>query len=319
MIILNKNYVFPFLFAGVFLFSLFVGRYMFDPSLIFTNSLANNIFFDIRLPRAIAVSLAGASLALAGVSFQNIFKNYLAGPNILGVTSGSAFGASIAILFFAYNPYLIQFSAFIFGVIAVYIAYKLSSLLKSGIVGLILSGMAISAFFSAMIGLIKYVADPYEKLPTIVFWLLGSFVGLRWVDLGISVIPMLIGIIGLVMLKWVFNILATGDENAKSLGVDSKKLKNITIFLATLAASASTSLAGMIQWVGVVSPHIARLLVGVDNRKLVPASAFVGATLLLLCDTLARTLTPSEIPISIITSFIGAPILIIILSKRGVK
>lgn len=170
-----------------------------------------------------------------------------------------------------------------------------------------------------MIGLIKYVADPYEKLPTIVFWLLGSFVGLRWVDLGISVIPMLIGIIGLVMLKWVFNILATGDENAKSLGVDSKKLKNITIFLATLAASASTSLAGMIQWVGVVSPHIARLLVGVDNRKLVPASAFVGATLLLLCDTLARTLTPSEIPISIITSFIGAPILIIILSKRGVK
>ena len=312
VIILNKSLCLIYL--SIFVISLFVGRYLFYPWDI--NSLTYSILFDVRLPRIIAVSLAGASLALAGIAFQNLFKNYLAGPGVLGVTSGSAFGAVFAILAFPLDPYIIQGFSFVFGIIAVILAYKLGRCLGESLLSLILAGMVISAFFSALVGFAKYLADPYNKLPTIVFWLLGSFSGIRWEDLEIAVIPMIIGILGILCLRWVFNILSLGDEEAKALGVDVKRYRALSIILATLATSASTSIAGMITWVGVVSPHIARLIVGTDNRKLIPATAIVGASLLLICDDIARSLTSSELPLSVITSFIGAPILFIILVKR---
>ncbi|EHP89086.1 FecCD family ABC transporter permease [Methanotorris formicicus] len=302
------------LFLGMFVISLFIGRFLFLPWDM--NNLTYSILFDVRLPRIIAVSLAGASLGLAGITFQNLFKNYLAGPGVLGVTSGSAFGAVFAILVFPLNPYLIQGFSFIFGIVAVVLAYKLGKCLGESLLSLILAGMMISAFFSALVGLAKYLADPYNKLPTIVFWLLGSFSGIRREDLEVAFFPMVLGIVGILCLRWVFNILSLGDEEAKALGVDVKKYRTLSIVLATLATSASTSIAGMITWVGVVSPHIARLVVGVDNRKLIPATAVVGASLLLICDDIARSLTSSELPLSVITSFIGAPILFIILVKR---
>ena len=263
-------------------------------------------------------SLAGAALSLAGLAFQNLFRNYLAGPNILGVTSGSAFGAVLAILLFSFNPYTVQTLSFLFGLIAVFFAYRLGKLVGNGIVGLLLAGIAVSAFFSALVGMAKYLADPYDKLPAIVFWLLGSFAGIRWANLKFFSIPMFIGILGLTAMRWAFNVLSLGDEEAKALGMHVGLYRGFIIGLAALAISAATAVSGMISWVGLVSPHIARLLVGYDNRRLVPASAFVGATLLLICDDVARTLTPSELPLGVITSIIGAPILVAVLARRKI-
>ncbi|MDI6604599.1 MAG: iron ABC transporter permease [Thermoanaerobacteraceae bacterium] len=299
----------------VIFLSLFLGRLWFSP-FSSLNGFSKIILFDVRFPRIIAVSLAGASLGLAGVAFQSLFRNYLAGPDILGVTTGSAFGAVLAILFFPFNPYIIQGSSFIFGIIAVILVYKLGSLIGKSLLSLILAGMVVSAIFAGFVGLFKYIADPYNKLPTIVFWLLGSFSGVRWKDLSIAAFPMIIGIVGLLSMGWIFNILSLGDEEAKALGVNVNRWKITAIILATLSSSATTALAGMIAWIGVVSPHIARLIVGVNNKKLVPASAVVGAVLLLICDDLARCLVASELPLSIMTDFIGAPILFFILVKR---
>ncbi len=309
-----RDFIYVASYIVVFIVSLFIGRLWFSP--FGMNGINKIIFIDVRLPRAIIVSLAGASLGLAGIAFQNLFRNYLAGPGILGVTSGSAFGAVFAILIFQFNPYLIQSSSFIFGIIAVVLAYKLGSLIGKGLLSLILAGMVVSAIFGGFIGLAKYLADPYNKLPTIVFWLLGSFSGIRWIDVEVSFLPMVIGIVGLISMRWVFNILSLGDEEATALGINAKRWRIAAIILATLCSSAATSVGGMIAWIGLVSPHIARLMTGVDNKKLVPMTAIVGAFLLLVCDTVARSLTASEIPLSIVTDFVGAPILFIILVKR---
>ncbi|HIP91969.1 MAG TPA: iron ABC transporter permease, partial [Thermotoga sp.] len=174
----------------------------------------------------------------------------------------------------------------------------------------------VSAFFSALLGFVKYLADPYNKLPTIVFWLLGSFTGIRWEDLTFVIVPISLGIGGMISLRWIYNVLSTGDEEAKALGVDVKKYRTISILLATLATSAVTSIAGIITWIGVVTPHIARLMVGSDNRKLVPMTAIMGAILLLVCDDLARFITSSELPLSVVTNLIGAPVLFTILAKK---
>ncbi|AHF79482.1 FecCD family ABC transporter permease [Thermococcus paralvinellae] len=305
---------FALLYFTVFFISLLIGRLFVNP--VHMTELARTIILDVRLPRIIAASLAGAALSLAGLAFQNLFRNHLAGPNILGVTSGAAFGAVIAILLFSFNPYLVQTFSFVFGLVAVVIAYKMSRLVGDGIISLLLAGIAVSAFFSALVGIAKYLADPYDKLPTIVFWLLGSFAGIRWEDLKFFSIPILLGIFGLTAMRWAFNVLSLGDDEAKALGMNVSLYRKVIISLAALAVSATTAISGMISWVGLVSPHIARLIVGYDNRKLVPASAFVGATLLLICDDIARTLTPSELPLGVVTSLIGAPILVAILARR---
>jgi len=301
-------------YAVVFFLSLFVGRFTFSP--LDMGEIEKTILLDVRLPRIVAASLLGASLSLAGLSFQNLFKNHLAGPNLLGVTSGAAFGAVLAILIFTFNPYLVQGLSFLFGLVAVLIAWKLSRLVGSGTVGLILAGIAVSAFFSALVGMAKYLADPYDKLPTIVFWLLGSFAGIRWTDIRFFSVPLVVSILGIILLRWPLNILSLGDEEAKGLGLNVPFYRRLIIGLAALGVSASTAIAGMISWVGLVSPHIARLLVGHDNRALVPASALVGASLLLICDDLARTLTPAELPLGVVTSLVGAPILVAILARR---
>ena len=302
-------------YAFIFVLSLFIGRLLFAP--LHLNELSRTILLDIRLPRVLTASLTGAALSLAGLAFQNIFRNYLAGPNILGVTSGSAFGAVLAILLFAtYNFYTVQAFAFFFGLVAVFLAYRLSRMVEGGVVGLLLAGIAVSAFFSSLVGLAKYMADPYDKLPTIVFWLLGSLAGVSWETLRFFALPLLIGIAGLISLRWIFNMLFLGDEEALALGVNVRLYRAIIIALAALAISATTAIAGAIGWVGLVSPHIARLIVGYDNRRLVLASALVGAILLLGCDDVARAATSSELPLGVITSLVGAPILVILLARK---
>ncbi len=301
-------------FAFLLIASLCVGRLLFLPWR--ANALDTTIVMYVRLPRVMAASLAGAALGLAGVALQNTFRNYLAGPGILGVTSGSAFGAVLAILLLPPNPAAIQLTAFAFGLVAMFLAYYLARLAGGGILALILAGIVTSALFSACVGIVKYMADPYNKLPAMVYWLLGSFAGTRWGDLAPAMPPLLVGVVTLLLLRWVLNVLSLGDDEAMALGVNVGLFRALAVVAATLATSASTSLAGMIAWVGVVSPHIARLLVGYDNRRLVPASALVGATLLLFCDDLARTLSAAELPLSVMTSFVGAPILFAILIRR---
>ncbi|AIU70672.1 ABC transporter permease [Thermococcus eurythermalis] len=301
------------LFLLVFLVSPFVGRLYFSP---FTLSpLDRTILLEIRLPRILASALVGACLSLAGLTFQNVFRNPLAGPNLLGVTSGSAFGAVIAILL-AQSPYAIQLSAFVFGLIAVVIVWKLSRFIGDGLLSLILAGIAVSAFFSALVGFAKYLADPYDKLPTIVFWLLGSFAGLRWESIKLMLAPIVVSITGVLFLRWPLNVMSLSEEEAKSLGLNVRFYRALFIALSALGISASTAMAGMIGWVGLVSPHIARLLVGHDNRVLVPTSALVGASLLLLCDDIARSVATFELPLGVVTSLIGAPVLVLILARR---
>ena len=302
--------------AAMYAVSLLTGRLFFNP--LHPSGIDKALVLEARAPRALAAVLTGASLGAAGVCFQMVFRNYLAGPNILGVTSGSAFGAAIAILLLPPSPSIVQIVSFAFGLTAVLTACWLSRLVGGDTLALILSGIVVSALFSAGIGVVKYVADPYNKLPAIVYWLLGSLAGVRWSDLLYPTPPMLAGVVGVLLLRWVLNIVSLGDEEALSLGLRVGFYKTLCILLATLATSAATSIMGMVAWVGVVSPHIARLAVGHDCRRLAPASILVGSMLMLACDDIARSAYVCELPLSVVTSLVGAPVLFAILARRRI-
>ena len=276
----------------------------------------NSIVFTIRLPRIIAALLVGAALSIAGASFQGIFKNPLVSPDLLGVSMGAGFGAAIAILANAGNA-LIQLSAFIFGIISVSITYGISKAYKAGgILLLVLSGTAVSAFFNALISGAKFMADPYDKLPQITYWLMGSLSAVNFDKLAMIIIPMLIGMIVILVLRWHLNLLAMGDEEAQSLGLDAGKLRLIIIVACTLVTSAAVSISGIIGWVGLVVPHMTRIIVGPDHKILLPASISIGASFLLLIDNISRTFISIEIPIGILTAIVGVPLFLYLL-RRG--
>ena len=276
----------------------------------------NSIVFTIRLPRIIAALLVGAALSVAGASFQGIFKNPLVSPDFLGVSMGAGFGAAIAILANAGNA-LIQLSAFIFGIISVSITYGISKAYKAGgILLLVLSGTAVSAFFNALISGAKFMADPYDKLPQITYWLMGSLSAVNFDKLAMIIIPLLIGMIVILVLRWHLNLLAMGDEEAQSLGLDAGKLRLIIIVACTLVTSAAVSISGIIGWVGLVVPHMTRIIVGPDHKILLPASISIGASFLLLIDNISRTFISIEIPIGILTAIVGVPLFLYLL-RRG--
>ena len=276
----------------------------------------NSIVFTIRLPRIIAALLVGAALSVAGASFQGIFKNPLVSPDLLGVSMGAGFGAAIAILANAGNV-LIQLSAFIFGIISVSITYGISKAYKAGgILLLVLSGTAVSAFFNALISGAKFMADPYDKLPQITYWLMGSLSAVNFDKLAMIIIPLLIGMIVILVLRWHLNLLAMGDEEAQSLGLDAGKLRLIIIVACTLVTSAAVSISGIIGWVGLVVPHMTRIIVGPDHKILLPASISIGASFLLLIDNISRTFISIEIPIGILTAIVGVPLFLYLL-RRG--
>ena len=275
-----------------------------------------SIVFTIRLPRILAALLVGAALSLAGASFQGIFKNPLVSPDLLGVSMGAGFGAAIAILADAGNA-LIQLSAFIFGIISVSITYGISKAYKAGgILLLVLSGTAVSAFFNALISGTKFMADPYDKLPQITYWLMGSLSAVNFDKLAMIIIPLLIGMIVILVLRWHLNVLAMGDEEAQSLGLDAGKLRLIIIVACTLVTSAAVSISGIIGWVGLVVPHMTRIIVGPDHKILLPASLSIGASFLLLIDNISRTFISIEIPIGILTAIVGVPLFLYLL-RRG--
>lgn len=279
------------------------------------DSTIYTVVWDIRLPRIIAAMIVGAALSISGASFQGTFQNPLVSPDILGVSSGAGFGAAIAILF-SFSTVMIQTTAFLFGLVAVILTYSLSKRLRgNSILVMVLGGIAIGALFSAFISCIKYLADPDSKLPEIVYWLMGSLSAVNSNNVLMIIGPVLIGFTSLLLIGWRINVLSMGDDEARALGVNTEKMRLLVIFCCTLLTASAVSISGIIGWVGLVVPHAARMIVGPDNRKLLPASISLGATFLLLVDDVCRTATSIEIPLGILTAVIGAPVFIYLLQK----
>jgi iron complex transport system permease protein len=273
------------------------------------------IIMSVRLPRALLAMLVGAGLSISGASFQGIFSNPLVSPDILGVTSAAGFGAAVAILC-SFNSTLIQTSAFAFGLLGVGLSYMISRVYKTTpILMLVLSGVIVAALFGALTSATKYLADPELKLRDITFWLMGSMASASWKDVFRVFIPIAVGMSGLLMLRWRLNLLSMGDEEARSLGVRTERLKGIIIVCTTLITAASVCVAGVIGWIGLVIPHVARMIVGPDHKVLLPTSIAIGACYLLIIDDIARTATTTEIPLGILTAVIGAPFFAYLLRK----
>lgn len=275
------------------------------------------IFFKIRLPRILLACLVGCCLSAAGAVYQGIFLNPMAAPDILGASHGAAFGAAIAIYFYR-SSREVTISAFIFSLFTVFLVYFISKRTKGNkVLGLILAGIMISSLFSSATSFIKLVADPNDQLPAITYWLMGSLSGAKMSDVTFALLPMCIGLVPLILLSWQINILTIGDDDARTMGINTKLIRLITIISATLITSASVAVSGMIGWVGLVIPHLSRKLVGNNFVYLLPTSMIFGATFLLLVDNISRNLWTSEIPIGILTSFVGAPFFIYLITRRG--
>lgn len=273
------------------------------------------VIWDIRLPRALLGAMVGGALAVSGTAFQGLFKNPLVSSGILGVSAGAGFGATLAILLFnsigATYPLALGF-----GMLAVILSVLIGRVYNATPhIMLVLGGVIVGSVFSALISLAKYVADPYEQLPAIVFWLMGSLANAGYQKIGAAAPPIVIGLIGLFGIRWRINVLSMGDKEAHSLGIDTRLTKGIVITCATLATAGAVGVSGVIGWIGLVIPHIGRMLVGNDNRVLIPVSFSLGASFLVLVDCLGRILTGSEIPLGILTALIGGPFFVYLLKK----
>lgn len=284
------------------------------------DAVVYSVVFDLRLPRIVAAILVGAALAVSGAAFQSMFVNPLVSPSLLGVLAGASFGSALGILL-SLSWFGIQLLTFAFGCVAVLFAMGVTLLYRSGsgILILVLGGIISTSLFTSLLSIVKYTADPYDQLPSIVYWLMGSFAMVEQSTLLGVAAPMLIGIAMLMALSKYLNVLSMGDEEARALGVNVRWIRIGAIGAATLISSLTVVTAGVIGWVGLVIPHIARMLVGPDNRILIPTSALIGGIYLLFVDTIARNTFDSEIPIGILTSLVGIPAFVIILrhAKRG--
>ncbi|MBK8321458.1 MAG: iron ABC transporter permease [Betaproteobacteria bacterium] len=282
------------------------------------SGLAKNVeavVLQVRGPRVLAAIAVGAALASAGAAYQNLFKNPLVSPDILGVSAGCALGAGLAILF-GLSIVMIQGLAFAGGIAAVALVMAVGSWVRGRdpILTLILTGVVVGSLFGAGIALVKYLADPYNQLPAITFWLLGSFAGALPKDLAVALPVMLAGIVPLVLLRWRIDLLALSEDEARSLGLDVSKLRIAVIACATLVTASAVAIAGVIGWVGLVIPHAARLLVGAGFARVLPLSLVLGAAFMLAVDTVCRTVSATEIPPGVATAFIGTPVFIVLLA-----
>lgn len=275
-----------------------------------------SVIWQVRGPRVMAAMLVGAALAVAGTAFQGLFRNPLVSPDILGASSGAALGAVLGI-FLSLGVFAIQAIAFVGGLVAVGIVYVIGAAVRSRdpILVLVLTGVVVGSLFGAGVGLVKYLADPYNQLPAMTFWLLGSLSATGVPDLLPLFGPVAIGTAVLIALRWRMNVMSLPEEEARALGVATGPLRIAIVAAATLVTSASVATAGIIGWVGLVVPHLARSLVGPDFARLLPAAAILGGGYLLLIDTLARTLAQVEIPLGILTAVIGTPFFIWLLAS----
>ena len=279
-------------------------------------AILDTVVFQIRLPRILAATLVGAALASAGATYQGLFRNPLVSPDILGVSAGAGLGAVLGI-FLSLPVLAIQLLAFVFGLGAVFTVYMLSRLVRGHdpVLVLVLAGVVMGSLAGACISLLKYLADPYDQLPAITFWLLGSLASVTSADVS-TVLPLvLLGLIPLYLLRWRVNVMSLGDEEARSLGVHAARMRVVFITCATLITAAVVSISGVIGWVGLVIPHIARLLVGPNFSRLLPASMLLGAGYMLVVDDIARSATRVEIPLGVLTALIGAPFFLWLLAR----
>jgi len=272
------------------------------------------VVWQIRGPRVFAAFAVGAALSVAGTAFQGLFRNPLVSPDILGASAGAALGAVLGI-YFSLSIFGIQALAFVGGLAAVALVYALGSTLRAGdpVLMLLLTGIVVGALLGAGIGLVKYLADPYNQLPAMTFWLLGSLAGVSARDIEPLALPVLVGTAVLLALRWKLNVMSLPDEEARSLGASTQWLRIAIVAAATLVTAASVAVAGVVGWVGLVVPHLARLLVGPSFPRLLPTAAVLGGALLLFIDTLARTLAAVEIPLGILTAVVGTPFFIVLL------
>jgi iron complex transport system permease protein len=278
------------------------------------------VVFRIRGPRALAAMSVGATLAAAGAAYQGLFRNPLVSPDLLGVSSGAALGAVLGI-FLSLGVAAIQALAFAFGLLAVVLVYGIGSALRrhDPTLVLVLAGVVIGTLLGSCVALLKYLADPYNQLPAITFWLLGSLAAVTPADV-LAVLPAVgLGLVPLVLLRWRLNLMTLGEDEARALGVDTTRLRAAVVAAATLMTAAVVSISGVVGWIGLLVPHLARLLVGPDFGRLLPASLLLGAGYLLGVDTLARTLARIEIPLGVLTAFLGTPLFVWLLatSRRG--
>lgn len=275
------------------------------------------VVLNVRLPRILAAALIGAALSVAGVSYQGMFRNPMVSPDLLGASTGAGFGAALALLL-SMNYFAVTCSAFFFGLAAVLLAYLISRRSRMDTtLSMVLAGMMISSLFTSGTSLIKLLADTESQLPAITYWLMGSLTSVRGRDVRFAALPILLGLIPLLLLRWRINLLTLSEAEARSMGVDTRRLRRVVILCATLMTAASVSISGMIGWVGLVIPHFCRILFGYDYRRLLPASALLGGAFLMLVDDLARTMATSEIPLGILTSFVGAPVFLYLILSGG--
>lgn len=281
------------------------------------------VVMQLRLPRILGSVMVGSALAMSGASYQALFGNPIASQDTLGVSNAASFGAVLGIIL-GVNSGITKIMAFAIGCIAVFIVFFMSVRMNRGrslTVCLLLIGMIVSSIFSALLAVLKYVADPDNQLPQITYWLMGSMSKITFNDVKVYLVFWGFGIIPLFLLKWRMNLLSLSDTEAVALGENITVLRGITIFSATLLTAASTAMTGGISWIGLIVPHIVRIMVGTDFRKVFPISGLLGASFLLIMDDLSRTITINELPISIMTSLIGAPIFFVVLltNKGGIK
>jgi len=314
--------------AAVFLclaISVLLGRYpkpYFTPlSAVREDALALNLILNLRIPRILSAFLIGMVLSAAGAVFQMIFRNPLVDSGFLGVSQGAAFGASLAIVFFGGTAVAVQGAAAIFAFLGLAASYILARRIRLGdwVLRLVMAGIAVSALYSAATGGIKYLADPNRHLPDIIFWMLGGLWAITWKDV-LQILPVIVPcLVVLYVLRWRLNLLSLRDETAFSLGVAPGRERLILLVAAVASTAAAVSKAGQIAWVGLIVPHIARRIVGSDSQRALPASMLLGGVFVLLCDDLARTALSGEIPLGILTSFIGTALFLVLLLRRKLE
>lgn len=279
------------------------------------------VVMSVRVPRVLAALAVGGSLAVAGATYQGLFRNPMVSPDLLGASAGASVGACLMMLL-SLGAVFVQGAAFVMGLVAVGISYTLSKAIGRGnnmIMLLVLCGMTVSTLFQAIVSIIKYLADTESQLPEMTYWLMGSIAKVSYNDLKFFLIPFLIGVVPILLLRWKINILSFGEDEAKAMGINVTRIRLTCIVCATILTASVVSIAGVVGWVGLMIPHLVRFIVGPNNKSLVPMSILVGATFMLVIDNICRSLLAYEIPLGVLTSLLGAPFFIFILFKRKGK
>lgn len=311
------------LLAAVTMVACTIGPYRLTPTQVLGvlaglggDQAAGHVLIDIRLPRILAALLVGAALAAAGAAYQSLFRNPLVSPDILGVSTGAGLGAVLGILL-GLPVFMIQLLGFAGGLATAFCVAALAHALRGGgdTLVLVLAGIVVGALAGAAIALVKVLADPYEQLPAITFWLLGSLSGIQRGDALATLPAVLVGLLPLVLLRWRIGVLAMGEDEARALGIDVRRLRLVVIASATLITAAVVAISGVIGWVGLMMPHVARLVAGPRFDRLLPAAILLGASFMVAVDTLARSAARIEIPLGVLTALIGGPIFVWLLAR----